>query len=93
VPGEEAPGLEFLLADVAGDASEDHLLAGWPMDQLHVLLQVALAVEGGAAQLTPVVAQESLLTPPFLAPALLNINRILTRIVDPDPDPDWIRIQ
>jgi hypothetical protein len=73
VPSEEAPGLELLFADIAGDAPEDHLLAGWAVDQLHVLLQVALPVEGGAAQLAPVVAQEPLLAPPLLAHAL-NLN-------------------
>ena len=63
VPGEKPLSFQLLLADFAGDAPENHLLAGRSVDQLHVLLQVALPVEGRVAQLAPVVAKESLLPP------------------------------
>ncbi len=58
VTREETLGLEFLLAYLAGDALDDHLLAGGPVGRLHVLLQVALPVERSAAQIAPAPASQ-----------------------------------
>ncbi len=58
VTSEEPLGLEFLLAYFAGDALDDHLLAGGPVGRLHVLLQVALPVERSAAQIAPAPASQ-----------------------------------
>jgi len=60
VTSEEPLGLEFLLAYLAGDALDDHLLAGWSVGRLHVLLQVALPVERSAAQIAPAPTSQPL---------------------------------
>ena len=71
--GQKALRLEFLLADLACHTLDDEFLAGRAVSQFHMLLQVALPEEGRIAQVTPVVAHESLLPP--LPPALFLYTR------------------
>jgi hypothetical protein len=83
VTSEETLGLEFLLAYLAGDALDDHLLAGGSVGRLHVLLQVALPVEWSAAQIAPASTQ----------PTIESDIRIQHFRLNTDLDPDTIRIQ
>ena len=73
--GQKALRLEFLLADLACHALDDEFFAGRAVLQFHVLLEVALPEEGRIAQVTPVVAHESLLPP---LPASLFLYRTIT---------------